>query len=103
MNKCSLCRIPIPGKIYLYLAIKSKKDEHSLDSMKEVAANLHDQFEPFNKQMDEKDYDFFSKHPQSYVTAYTMRFHVSKLCLESLQNYYDRFGPQLHNRISEKK
>jgi len=77
------------------LAVKSKKDEHSLDSMKEVAANLHEQFEPFNKEMDEKDYEFFSKHPQSYVTAYMMRFHVSKLPLESLQNYYDGFGPGL--------
>jgi thiol-disulfide isomerase/thioredoxin len=85
------------------LAVKSKKDEHSLDSMKEVAANLHKQFEPFNKEMDEKDYEFFSKHPQSYVSAYMMRFHVSKLSLESLQNYYDGFGPRLQQSVFAKE
>jgi len=85
------------------LAVKSKKDEHTLDSMKEVAANLHEQFEPFNKEMDEKDYEFFSKYPQSYVTAYMMRFHVSKLDLESLQNYYNRFGPSLQKSAIAKE
>ena len=78
-------------------AVKSKKDDHVLDSMKEVAAELHNRFEPYNARMDKLDYQFFAKHPRSYVTAYSMRFHISKLSLDSLELFYNRLGKDLQH------
>lgn len=76
-------------------AVRAKKDEHTLDSMKDVAADIHTQFEPYNQRVDKIDYQFFEKHPTSYVTAFMMRFHVSELPLDSLQMFYNRFDKKL--------
>ncbi len=59
-------------------AVKNKADEKTLQELNEKAAAIHEQFAPFNERVDKADYNFFAKHPKSYVTAYMMRFHVSE-------------------------
>jgi len=73
-------------------AVKRKAPEDSLDLLKEKAAAVREKFTPYNKRTDKLDYDFFVKHPNSYVTAYMMRFHVSEWPLDTLQMIYDNMN-----------
>src|SRR5213075_1847845 len=57
---------------------------------------------PYFAEMDQQDYIFFNKHPQSYVTVYMMRFHVSDLRIDSLQAVYDRLGEKLQQTADGK-
>ncbi len=78
-------------------AVRDKADEATRDTLKYRAATLHDQFEPYGIRMAQLDYAFFAAHPQSYVTAFMLRFHTSSLSLDSLSMFYDRLGPALQN------
>src|SRR5215212_1707772 len=73
---------------------KYKKQLDSLRTEKdhEKNAEIRERLAPYFAEMDGKDYEFFNKHPQSYVTVYMMRFHVSDLPVDSLQMFYNRFG-----------
>jgi thiol-disulfide isomerase/thioredoxin len=79
------------NNIYI-AAVKRKAPEDSLDFLKEKAAAVREKFTPYNKRTDKLDYDFFIKHPNSYVTAYMMRFHVSEWTLDTLQMIYDNMN-----------
>jgi len=50
---------------------------------------------PYEAEANEVDHAFFAAYPQSPVTAYLLRFHVSSLPLDSLQMYYDRLGKKV--------
>jgi len=76
------------------------KYQKQLDSLRtekdhEKNAEIRERLAPYFAEMDQQDYIFFNKHPQSYVTAYMMRFHVADLPLDSLQMFYDRLGTTL--------
>jgi thiol-disulfide isomerase/thioredoxin len=82
------------GEVYRE-AVKAKKDEKTLDSLKEVAAAIHEQFTPYRERMDAIDYTFFREHPASYVTAFMLRFHIADLPLATLENYYAGLGSKV--------
>jgi thiol-disulfide isomerase/thioredoxin len=84
-------------------ATKAKADDVTLDSLKYEAARIHDRFGPYFAREAMVDYDFFAAHPQSYVTAFELRFHTSSLPLDSLQQFYDRFGTTLQQSSSGKE
>lgn len=48
--------------------------------------------QPYEAEMKELDYEFFTGHPQSPVTANMLRFYVSSISLDSLQMFYRRLG-----------
>ena len=79
------------------------KYKQQLDSLRterdpEKNAAIRERLAPYFKAMDAQDYNFFEAHPQSYVTAYMLRFHVSDLTLDSLELFYGRLGTGLqHN------
>ncbi|MGF7231340.1 TlpA disulfide reductase family protein [Arachidicoccus sp.] len=50
---------------------------------------------PYDAAMKEINYTFFAKHPQSYVTAFELRFYTSTMPLDSLQMYYHRMNASL--------
>lgn len=50
---------------------------------------------PYQAEAKEIDYAFFAAHPQSPVTAYMLRFHISSLPLDSLQMYYNKLGKKV--------
>lgn len=58
--------------------------------------------QPYLAEMNELDLNFFTNHPQSYVTAYMLRFYVSKFTLDSLQMFYDRLGTKLQETANGK-
>ena len=74
-------------------AVRAGKPQNVIDTLRYRAAAIHDQFEPYFARMAQVDYAFFASHPQSYVTAYELRFHTGTLPLDSLRLFYDRLGP----------
>lgn len=74
-----------------------------MDTLSEVNKRSNVEFQklkdwvlqPYNEEIKELDFNFFRAHPQSPVTAYTLRFYVSGLPLDSLQMYYDKLGEKL--------
>lgn len=58
--------------------------------------------QPYFSETKNLDYTFFTLHPQSYVTAYMLRFHVNDLSLDSLQMFYNRLGKNIQKSIDGK-
>ena len=90
------------GKAYSQ-AVKAKKDDATIDTLKYKAAALHDQFDPYHARAAQVDYTFFAAHPKSYVTAFMLRFHVNDLTLDSLQQFYDGLGSMAQQSSSGKE
>lgn len=82
------------NKIYME-AIKNKKPEAELDSLKNVASNVKDALDPYYEEMREINYTFFKEHPNSYVTLNNLRYYVSSVPLDSLQAIYNKMLPQM--------
>jgi len=61
----------------------------------EKAAEIKEQFEPFNARMDKIDYAFFASHPDSYVTAYMMRFKMSGLNSNQATKIYNSWTDRI--------
>ena len=76
----------------LRAAVKAKKDDTYIDTLRYRAAAIHDKFDPYFERMAQMDYAFFASHPQSYVTAFELRFHTSSLPLDSSKLFYSRLG-----------
>ncbi|MFL5772620.1 MAG: redoxin domain-containing protein [Flavisolibacter sp.] len=91
-------------KEYLELDKSKRKVEAKyrvqLDSLRtekdhDKNAEIRERLAPYFAEMDQADYDFFKKHPQSYVTAYMLRYHVSDLSLKDLEHYYNQLGTKI--------
>ncbi|TSJ40542.1 AhpC/TSA family protein [Mucilaginibacter corticis] len=76
-------------------AEKNKKSAAVLDSLKYIAADIHDQFEPYNARIKRDTYKFFTEHPNSYVTLNMMRYYVSSMSLDSAKQIYNAFNSEL--------
>lgn len=61
----------------------------------EKAAEIREQFEPFNERMDKIDYAFFASHPDSYVTPYMMRFKMAKLNTAEAKKIYSSWTKRI--------
>jgi thiol-disulfide isomerase/thioredoxin len=69
----------------------------------EKAAAIRERLAPYFAALHQKDFEFFAAHPQSPVTAFMLRFHVSDLPLDSLQLFYDRLGEKVQQSASGKQ
>ena len=83
-------------------AVKAKKSEAYIDTLRYRAAAIHDQFDPFFERSRQIDYAFFISHPQSYVTAYELRFYISELPLDSSRLIYSRLGGKVQQSAAGK-
>jgi thiol-disulfide isomerase/thioredoxin len=61
----------------------------------EKAAAIHDKFEPYNARIKKITYQFFTDHPNSYVTLDMMRYYVSSMSLDSGKQVYNAFNDEL--------
>lgn len=86
----------------LRAAQKAKKDDTCIDTLRYRAAAIHDQFDPYFARAAQVDYAFFASHPQSYVTAFELRFHTSSLPLDSVKLFYARLGSAVQQSTSGK-
>lgn len=76
-------------------AKKNKADDKTIKDLNEKAAAIHDKFDPYQVSLAAIDYKYFAAHPTSYVTAWELRFHTGTLPVDSLQLFYNNFGPAL--------
>jgi thiol-disulfide isomerase/thioredoxin len=91
-------------------ALKNKVDDKTADSLRNIVEVIRDKFEPFNSREDSIDYNFFTAHPHSYVTAFMLRYHIPDLSLDQMRSYYAAFddkirqssyGKELENEIQK--
>lgn len=80
--------------------IVTARYKQQLDSLRnerdhEKSAEIRERLAPYFAAGDSVDYQFFNKHPQSYVTLFQLRFHVSDLPLDELEGYYNKLGKKL--------
>lgn len=74
-------------------AVKAKKDVDRLEELQEKMDLLQRDFEPYRARIRQIEYEFFTRFPQSFVTAYQLRVYADELPLDSLQHFYDQLGP----------
>lgn len=77
------------GEIYRN-AIKAKKDEATLDSLKQVAENAKDAMEPYQKQLRNVIIQFMDEYPASYVTASNLRYYITSMPLSEGEERYGK-------------
>jgi thiol-disulfide isomerase/thioredoxin len=63
----------------------------------EKAAEIREQFEPFNARMDKIDFAFFASHPDSYITPYMMRFKMAGLNAAQAKKIYNSWTLRIKN------
>lgn len=76
-------------------ARKDKKTEAELEALKEKASAIRDQFEPFNERQGKIDLEFIKSHPDSYVSAYLLRWRVSSMPLSESKALYASFSDKI--------
>jgi len=84
-------------------AEKNKKTKSVLDSLKNIAADLHDKFDPYNDRIKKVTYQFFLDHPNSYITLDMMRYYVSSMSLDSTKQVCNAFNDELKATPEAKK
>jgi thiol-disulfide isomerase/thioredoxin len=76
-------------------ARKDKKSDSELDSLKEKAAAIRDQFEPFSKQTNKIDMAFIESHPNSFLAAYLLRYKISSMTLAEAKKSYNALSASI--------
>jgi thiol-disulfide isomerase/thioredoxin len=74
-------------------ALKAKKDEATLASLKDAANNARDAMDPLRGELSKMDLAFMDKNPSSYVTASMLRYMVGRMSVKE--------GEQRYNNLSE--
>ncbi|MEJ2884531.1 TlpA disulfide reductase family protein [Pedobacter sp. GR22-6] len=76
-------------------ARKDKKPEADLDALKEKASAIRDQFEPFSERQGKIDMEFIKTHPNSYLSAYLLRWKVSSLAVSEAKALYAQLSENI--------
>ena len=91
-------------------AIQAKKDEATLETLKEKANMAKDAMDPYYAQMRKIDEEFMDKNPGSFVTASLLRFAVTRMPLKEGQERYNKLsdavkktglGKEIKNELDE--
>ncbi|SMD17211.1 TlpA disulfide reductase family protein [Pedobacter nyackensis] len=89
-------KAPIRKEMEPVLEAYRKEKDH------EKAAAIREQFEPFNERMDKIDEAFISTHPDSYISAYLMRFKMSSVALDKAKAIYNGWTDRIKQSGSGK-
>jgi len=81
-------------------AKKNGKTEKELEALKEIATQAKDQMDPVRKEMDKVDMVFIKNHPDSYYTAYLLRWKVSALPLKESKAIYAGLSDRIKKSAS---
>lgn len=71
-------------------AMKAKKDEATLASLKEAANRAKDAMDPLREELNTLDNAFMNKYPQSFVTASMLRYRIGGMKLQEGQERYGK-------------
>ena len=96
-DELTALKAPIRKEMEPVLEAYRKEKDH------EKAAEIRDQFEPFNVRMDKIDYAFMAAHPDSYVTAYAMRFKLSSLTAAEARGIYNGWTERIRTSLLGKE
>ena len=84
------------GAIYRE-AIKAKKDEATLETLKEAANQAKDAMDPYYDRIRKIDEDFMDQHPASYVTASILRSRISGMPLQEGEARFNKLTTEIKN------
>ncbi|MDR6784663.1 thiol-disulfide isomerase/thioredoxin [Pedobacter africanus] len=90
-------KAPIQKEMEPVLAAYRKEKDH------EKAAAIREQFEPFNARMDKIDEAFIRTHPDSYISAYLMRFKMSSMKLVEAKAIYNTWTEKIKSSAAGKE
>jgi thiol-disulfide isomerase/thioredoxin len=108
-DQLSKARAPIMAKIKplsdayskannVYMqAMKEKKDEATLASLKEAANDAKDAMDPYYEQLLVIDRNFMDKHPASFVTASILRYRIGGMQLNEAEARYNKMSDAIKN------
>lgn len=88
---------PIRDEMQPLIELLDKEKDH------EKQAEIHEKFQPFQDRIKKVNYDFFIKHPNSYVTLDMMRVYVSNMKLDSVKRIYNGFSETFKNTSQGKE
>jgi thiol-disulfide isomerase/thioredoxin len=74
--------------------MQSLTDRYNREKDPERAAQLGTQFEPYDNRIKTITYQFFLKHPTSYVSLHEMVYYVTQIGLDSAKRIFAYFTPQ---------
>ncbi len=78
-------------------ARREKKDEATLERLKEVTTVAKDAMDPYYAELRKKDEEFMNKYPASFVTASLLRFSVTRMPLEEGEGRYSKLTDEVKN------
>ncbi len=84
-------------------AKKAGKTEEELEALKEIATQAKDRMDPVREEMDKVDMSFIKTHPDSYLTAYLLRWKVSGMPLNEGKAIYTRLSDRIKNSENGKE
>ena len=70
-------------------------DAQTVKQLKDKDAALRAQFENYTPAIKKIDIQYFDEHPQSYLTAWQLRYYTASLSPDSLALFYNRLGANL--------
>lgn len=71
-----------------YIAAYRKKDSVAMEPLKKKLEVIKDQMEPYQEQISANNKNFITKNPQSWVSAYLLRFYLSNMKVEEGEQLY---------------
>lgn len=78
-------------------AMKAKKDEATLASLKEGANQAKDAMDPLRAQLNKLDEAFMDKYPKSFVTASMLRYRIGGMKLAEGEARYGKLPDEIKN------
>lgn len=78
-------------------AMKAKKEEATLEALKETANKAKDAMDPYYDQMRNADKEFMDKNPTSFVTASMLRYSISNMKLAEGEERYNKLPEEIKN------
>jgi thiol-disulfide isomerase/thioredoxin len=76
-------------------ARKAGKSESELEVLKEAANAAKDKMDPFREEMGKLDLEYIKNHPDSYYSAYALRWMVSSLPLAESKTQYAKLSDRI--------
>ncbi len=76
-------------------AMKAKKDEATLATLKDEANQAKDAMDPYYEQMGKIEEGFMDKHPASFVTASLLRYRISAMPLKEGEERYSKLAAEI--------
>jgi thiol-disulfide isomerase/thioredoxin len=76
-------------------ASKAKATEEALEVLSSKMEVVREELSPFAEKIKMIDLDYFHKHPNSFLTAYQLRYYVSGMTYINLKSYSDRMSIDL--------